>query len=183
MNDCENIKKNLSEISINLIEISKFNIKILDNIEKITNSIPIVENSTNDIKKIEDESEPESLETDNKLTSLNEFDQIDPVLLRRIELHKSLGTYVKPESESESEEKTLKTNESEPLNETNVLYPTTSPLLKLNNDQRNKLLYNIYKQSKINVEKYLINDSCLNINEKINTESDRLLDIWIKDNK
>jgi hypothetical protein len=64
--------------------------------------------------------------------------------------------------------------------------PTITPLLRFTGEEREKLLYEIFKQAKENVEKnlgnLLSNMSSNDIQKLIDQEGDRLLDLWMEKN-
>lgn len=159
-----------------------------NDLDKLRELITIIndrcEKNMNDIMKVSEVLESLSnmtptdiLPSDDTTTSIKEI-QCDDILAddtdlfqRRIELHKSLGTYEEPIIQKETPQKIAK-------------HPVLNALYKLSDNEQNQLLKKLFKDACFNVEKITqIKKTDSSYQIEVMKESDRLLNIWLESNQ
>lgn len=101
--------------------------------------------------------EPEPID---QLTQIdNSIESHDIIIARRVDLHKELGSYIEPQSE--------------------LQFPTITPLSKLTKLEQNTLYKQIFSQATHYVKNILSIDTAdVTYDTQIATEADRLLSVW-----
>ena len=169
-------KKNIEDLLLIIKDLSDSCNKNIESINCIRYILDTMSKEQENQKETQEETqEEEEEEEEEQIPNLEEHiinmdKESERILNRRIELHKSLGTYSPINHENHENHENHKEKPS-----------LITPLSKLSIDTRDTLLRQLFKDAIFNVEKLMnIDKSDSSFKSKVNTEADRLLNVWIE---